>query len=113
MSQESCSKASVIQGGLDKHPEFEQTRESVVAPPIHTLSRNPMNLSPSLRGALCALGATAIWSGNFIVARLLNESIAPATLSLLPGAWLSWGCCPSPGLPPGPAGRPSCGACRP
>lgn len=83
MSQESCSKASVIHGGLDKHPEFEQTRESVVAPPIHTFSRNPMNLSPSLRGALCALGATAIWSGNFIVARLLNESIAPATLSLL------------------------------
>ena len=36
-----------------------------------------------LRGALFALGATVIWSGNFIVARLLNQSIEPATLSLL------------------------------
>jgi drug/metabolite transporter (DMT)-like permease len=36
-----------------------------------------------LRGALFALGATVIWSGNFIVARLLNQSIEPATMSLL------------------------------
>ena len=36
-----------------------------------------------LRGVLFALGATVIWSGNFIVARLLNQSIEPATLSLL------------------------------
>lgn len=42
-----------------------------------------MNISPSLRGALYALGATVIWSGNFIVARSLNQSIEPATLSLL------------------------------
>ncbi len=42
-----------------------------------------MNMSPVLRGALFALGATVIWSGNFIVARGLNQSIEPATLSLL------------------------------
>lgn len=37
----------------------------------------------SLQGILFALGATVIWSGNFIVARSLNQSIEPATLSLL------------------------------
>lgn len=37
----------------------------------------------SLQGILFALGATIIWSGNFIVARSLNQSIEPATLSLL------------------------------
>ncbi|MDY0225860.1 MAG: DMT family transporter [Desulfomicrobium apsheronum] len=42
-----------------------------------------MNISPSLCGALYALGATIIWSGNFIVARSLNQSVEPATLSLL------------------------------
>ncbi len=42
-----------------------------------------MTITPALRGALFALGATAIWSGNFIVARILNQSIEPATLSLL------------------------------
>ncbi len=36
-----------------------------------------------LQGILCALGATVIWSGNFIVARSLNQSIEPATLSML------------------------------
>ena len=39
--------------------------------------------STSLQGILFALGATVIWSGNFIVARSLNQSIEPATLSLL------------------------------
>lgn len=39
--------------------------------------------SKSLQGILFALGATVIWSGNFIVARGLNQSIEPATLSLL------------------------------
>ncbi|MBU4526048.1 MAG: DMT family transporter [Desulfomicrobium sp.] len=39
--------------------------------------------SKSLQGILFALGATVIWSGNFIVARGLNQSIEPATLSFL------------------------------
>lgn len=53
--------------------------------------------SLSMRGVLFALGATAIWSGNFIVARILNQSMEPATLALarwsvaflglLPFAW--------------------------
>lgn len=42
-----------------------------------------MSNTPSLRGILFALGATVIWSGNFIVARSLNQSIEPATLSFL------------------------------
>lgn len=42
-----------------------------------------MTTTPNLRGILFALGATVIWSGNFIVARILNQSIEPATLSLL------------------------------
>jgi drug/metabolite transporter (DMT)-like permease len=42
-----------------------------------------MNNMAPLRGILCALGATVIWSGNFIVARSLNQSIEPATLSFL------------------------------
>lgn len=32
-------------------------------------------------GYLFALGATAIWSGNFIIARGLNESISPVSLA--------------------------------
>jgi drug/metabolite transporter (DMT)-like permease len=40
-------------------------------------------MSPVLRGTLFALGATVLWSGNFVVARGLNQSIEPATLSLL------------------------------
>jgi len=34
-----------------------------------------------LRGYLFAVGATALWSGNFIVARGLNESIPPVSLA--------------------------------
>jgi len=34
-----------------------------------------------LLGYLFALGATAIWSGNFIIARGLNESISPISLA--------------------------------
>lgn len=34
-------------------------------------------------GFVFALGATMIWSGNFIVARGLNEAVNPATLALL------------------------------
>ncbi|MDO4768139.1 MAG: DMT family transporter [Pseudomonadota bacterium] len=37
---------------------------------------------PSVRGIFFALGATIIWSGNFIVARILNQSVEPATLAL-------------------------------
>ena len=39
------------------------------------------------RGALFALAATILWSGNFIVARAMNGEIPPVTLSLL--RWLS------------------------
>ncbi|GAB1410355.1 DMT family transporter [Desulfovibrionales bacterium] len=39
--------------------------------------------SQTVRGILFALGATIIWSGNFIVARSLNQEIEPATLSFL------------------------------
>ncbi len=39
--------------------------------------------SKTLSGIFFALGATVIWSGNFIVARSLNQAIEPATLSLL------------------------------
>jgi drug/metabolite transporter (DMT)-like permease len=34
-----------------------------------------------ISGYLFAVGATAIWSGNFIIARGLNESIPPVTLA--------------------------------
>ncbi len=34
-----------------------------------------------ITGYLCAIGATAIWSGNFIIARGLNESIPPVSLA--------------------------------
>ena len=34
-------------------------------------------------GYLFALGATAIWSGNFIIARAFNQSIPPVTLAFL------------------------------
>ena len=37
----------------------------------------------ALSGYLFAIGATAIWSGNFILARGLNESIPPVTLAFL------------------------------
>lgn len=38
--------------------------------------------SPNLLiGYLCALAATAIWSGNFIIARGMNESIPPVSLA--------------------------------
>jgi drug/metabolite transporter (DMT)-like permease len=36
---------------------------------------------PVLAGYLCAIGATVFWSGNFIVARELNESVAPVALA--------------------------------
>ncbi|WP_028584362.1 DMT family transporter [Desulfogranum mediterraneum] len=36
---------------------------------------------PGLAGYLCAIGATAIWSGNFIVARDLSSTIPPVSLA--------------------------------
>ena len=35
----------------------------------------------ALSGYLFAVGATAIWSGNFIIARAFNQSIPPVTLA--------------------------------
>jgi drug/metabolite transporter (DMT)-like permease len=37
--------------------------------------------SMELKGYLFALGSTAIWSGNFIIARGLNQSISPISLA--------------------------------
>ena len=34
-----------------------------------------------LSGYLCAIGATALWSGNFIVARGLSDNIPPVSLA--------------------------------
>lgn len=39
------------------------------------------NNKPLVFGYLFALGATAIWSGNFIIARDLNETIPPISLA--------------------------------
>lgn len=47
-------------------------------PPLHQASQKSR-----VQGILLALAATMIWSGNFIVARYLNQSVPPATLSLL------------------------------
>jgi len=44
---------------------------------LATLLRNRQVIS----GYLFAIGATAIWSGNFIIARGLNESISPVSLA--------------------------------
>jgi len=41
---------------------------------------------PILAGYLCAITATLFWSGNFIIARELNDSIAPVSLAF--GRWL-------------------------
>ena len=58
------------------------------------MTNRPQN---SLSGYLCAIGATALWSGNFIIARGLHESIPPVSLAFwrwvvavlvfLPFAW--------------------------
>jgi len=39
-----------------------------------------------LAGYLCAMAATLFWSGNFIIARELNDSVAPVSLAF--GRWL-------------------------
>jgi drug/metabolite transporter (DMT)-like permease len=39
-----------------------------------------------LAGYLCALAATLFWSGNFIIARELNDTVAPVSLAF--GRWL-------------------------
>jgi drug/metabolite transporter (DMT)-like permease len=41
---------------------------------------------PILAGYLCAIAATIFWSSNFIVARELNDSVAPVSLAF--GRWL-------------------------
>lgn len=48
-----------------------------------------MNGNPSrpiLVGYLCAIAATVFWSGNFIIARELNDNVAPVSLAF--GRWL-------------------------
>ena len=50
-------------------------------------------------GYLFVLAATAIWSGNFIVARVLSDSIPPVTIAFLRGliavvALIPFGICP-------------------
>ncbi len=45
---------------------------------------SPVQVSPSaLAGILFALAATVIWSGNFIVARGLTDTVPPITLAFL------------------------------
>ncbi len=39
-----------------------------------------------MAGYLCAIAATLFWSGNFIIARELNDSVAPVSLAF--GRWL-------------------------
>jgi len=46
----------------------------------------PFPSRPILAGYLCALAATLFWSGNFIIARELNDSVAPVSLAF--GRWL-------------------------
>lgn len=45
-----------------------------------------LNIRSAAAGYLFAVGATAIWSGNFIVARGLNETIPPVCLAF--SRWL-------------------------
>lgn len=40
-------------------------------------------LSPALIGSLAALGATVIWSGNFVIARGVSDAFPPVTLAFL------------------------------
>ena len=42
-----------------------------------------MPRSAKATGYLCALAATVIWSGNFIVARALADTVPPVTTSFL------------------------------
>jgi drug/metabolite transporter (DMT)-like permease len=48
------------------------------------MNRNPSR--PILAGYLCAMAATIFWSGNFIIARELNDTVAPVSLAF--GRWL-------------------------
>jgi hypothetical protein len=43
--------------------------------------RHKQQNQQALPGYLFAIGATALWSGNFIIARGLNESIPPISLA--------------------------------
>lgn len=40
-----------------------------------------LQTKPLLAGYLCAIAATVFWSGNFIVARELNQSVPPVSLA--------------------------------
>jgi drug/metabolite transporter (DMT)-like permease len=42
---------------------------------------NKPDTKPLFLGYLCAIGATVLWSGNFIVARELNQSVPPVSLA--------------------------------
>jgi drug/metabolite transporter (DMT)-like permease len=42
---------------------------------------NAVKNKPLLTGYIFAIGATVFWSGNFIVARELNQSVPPVSLS--------------------------------
>lgn len=42
---------------------------------------SPEGSSSALTGSLAALGATVIWSGNFVIARGMSEAMPPATLA--------------------------------
>ncbi len=43
--------------------------------------RNPITSKPIVIGFACAIAATVLWSGNFIVARGLSDVIAPLNLA--------------------------------
>lgn len=76
------------------------TQASLTVPSSETMRKdiNPIS-SPSLSGCLCALTATVLWSGNFIVARVLAGQLSPVEtafwrwllsfLMVLPFAWRS------------------------
>ena len=44
------------------------------------MNTKPQN-QPVIFGTLCALGATAIWAGNYIIARSISDSILPVSLA--------------------------------
>jgi len=51
-----------------------------------SLHKKFKSLPPQIAGVLFAVGATIIWSGNFIIARGVHESIPPVTLAFF--RWL-------------------------
>ncbi len=57
----------------------ETVLEFVIQPAYKAFSLRML----SCTGFCCALGATMIWSGNYIVARGVHEMVQPATLAIL------------------------------